>query len=262
MFGYAAAEVIGKNIKMLMPSPYREEHDGYLARYMRTNEPHIIGIGRVVVGERKDGSTFPMELAVGEMQSNNQRYLYRLHPRPHRTAEHRGPAAGVAIGTRPYLASHGHGRNGLSPGTRAQPALSAIANYIKGSRRLLAASSDDEVASVIRDAVEKSAEQAIRAGPDHSPIARLRGARRKRATSRKHRKGCRRGECFGACRCQEIRAFAHDFQFDRAGDLVMADKVQIQQVLLNLIRNAVEAMHELQSRRDLTISTSAGGPTA
>ena len=75
LFGYEAAEVIGRNIKMMMPSPYRESHDGYLARYLNTGEQHIIGIGRVVVGERKDGSTFPMELAVGEMKSGNQRYF-------------------------------------------------------------------------------------------------------------------------------------------------------------------------------------------
>src|SRR5688572_708814 len=75
LFDYAPAEVIGKNIKMLMPSPYRESHDGYLERYLRTGERKIIGIGRVVVGERKDGSTFPMELNVGEMKSNERRYF-------------------------------------------------------------------------------------------------------------------------------------------------------------------------------------------
>ena len=75
LFGYEATEVIGENIKMMMPSPYRENHDGYLARYLKTGERRIIGIGRVVVGERKDGSTFPMELAVGEMKSSDQRYF-------------------------------------------------------------------------------------------------------------------------------------------------------------------------------------------
>jgi two-component system, LuxR family, sensor kinase FixL len=75
LFGYSRAEVIGKNIKMLMPSPYRENHDDYLQRYMRTGERRIIGIGRLVVGERKDGSTFPMELAVGEMRSGNRHFF-------------------------------------------------------------------------------------------------------------------------------------------------------------------------------------------
>jgi two-component system sensor kinase FixL len=66
LFGYSASEVLGKNVKILMPSPYRENHDAYLERYLATGERRIIGIGRVVVGERKGGSTFPMELAVGE----------------------------------------------------------------------------------------------------------------------------------------------------------------------------------------------------
>jgi two-component system, LuxR family, sensor kinase FixL len=75
LFGYKADEVLGKNIRMMMPSPYRESHDGYLERYLRTGEKRIIGIGRVVVGERKDGSTFPMELAVGEMRSSDRHFF-------------------------------------------------------------------------------------------------------------------------------------------------------------------------------------------
>ena len=62
------AAVVGQNVSMLMPSPYREEHDRYIARYLTTGEKRIIGIDRVVTGQRKDGSTFPMKLAVGEMQ--------------------------------------------------------------------------------------------------------------------------------------------------------------------------------------------------
>src|SRR4029079_1352751 len=75
LFGYRADEALEQNVKILMPTPYREDHDGYLQRYMQTGERHIIGIGRVVVGRRKDGSTFPMELAVGEMNSGNRRFF-------------------------------------------------------------------------------------------------------------------------------------------------------------------------------------------
>ncbi|MDW9359974.1 sensor histidine kinase FixL, partial [Sinorhizobium meliloti] len=73
-FGYAEEEVIGQNLRILMPEPYRHEHDGYLQRYMATGEKRIIGIDRVVSGQRKDGSTFPMKLAVGEMRSGGERF--------------------------------------------------------------------------------------------------------------------------------------------------------------------------------------------
>jgi diguanylate cyclase (GGDEF)-like protein/PAS domain S-box-containing protein len=71
IFGYCAAEVIGHNVKMLMPSPYTEEHDGYLARYQRERTPRIIGIGRKVFGLRKDGEVFRMQLGVTEIRQGS-----------------------------------------------------------------------------------------------------------------------------------------------------------------------------------------------
>ena len=73
LFGYDPEEVIGRNVKMLMPAPYRDEHDEYIGRYLETGEARIIGYGRVVKGLTKGGEVFPMELAVGEAQASGQR---------------------------------------------------------------------------------------------------------------------------------------------------------------------------------------------
>jgi two-component system sensor kinase FixL len=73
LFGYAQSELLGQNVDVLMPSPFREEHNGYIKRYLTTNEKHIIGIGREVRGRRKDGSIFPVHLAVGEMRIGGER---------------------------------------------------------------------------------------------------------------------------------------------------------------------------------------------
>ena len=111
-----APEVLGTNIKLLMPSPYRENHDGYLERYLRTGERRIIGIGRVVVGERKDGSTFPMELAVGEMRSSNQRFFTGFIRDLTERQQTEARLAGTAVRTRPYFAPDRHGRDGVRAG--------------------------------------------------------------------------------------------------------------------------------------------------
>jgi PAS domain S-box-containing protein len=78
LFGYGPTELLGKNIRMLMPEPYQSEHDDYLASYLRTGQRKIIGVGREVVGLRKDGSIFPMDLSVSELQISGRRIFMGL----------------------------------------------------------------------------------------------------------------------------------------------------------------------------------------
>ena len=163
LFGYGPNEVIGKNIKMLMPSPYRESHDGYLERYLRTGERRIIGIGRVVVGERKDGSTFPMELSVGEMRSADQRFFtgFIRDLTERQKTEARLQELQTELVHISRLTAMGEMASALAHELN-QP-LSAIANYLKGAKRLLADRTDDD-SKVVRGAMDKAAEQSLRAG--------------------------------------------------------------------------------------------------
>ena len=252
LFGYNAAEVVGKNIKMIMPSPYRQSHDAYIDRYLRTGERRIIGIGRVVVGERKDGSTFPMELAVGEMRSGDRRYftgfIRDLTERQKTEARLQELQSELVHISR--LTAMGEMASTLAHELN-QP-LSAIANYMKGSRRLLEQSSDER-SEIIRQAMDNAAEQAMRAG---QIIRRLRDFVARGESERRVESMSKLVEEASALALVGIKdqGIHVRFQLSRSNDLALADKVQIQQVLLNLIRNAVEAMQD-SNRRELLIST-------
>ena len=251
LFGFQPDEALGKNVDMLMPPPYREQHDGYLKRYLRTGEKRIIGIGRVVVGERKDGSTFPMELSVGEMRSGNDRFftgfIRDLTERQQTEARLQELQSELVHISR--LTAMGEMASTLAHELN-QP-LSAISNYLKGSRRLLERGADERSA-MVRDALDKASEQALRAG---QIIRRLRDFVARGETERRVESVTKLVEEASALALvgTKEKAVRVQFRFDPAVDLVLADKVQIQQVLLNLMRNAVEAMHDTQ-RRDLVLS--------
>ncbi len=252
LFGRTAADVVGKNVKILMPSPYRENHDGYIERYLRTGERRIIGIGRVVVGERKDGSTFPMELAVGEMHVGDQRFftgfIRDLTERQETEARLQELQAELVHMSR--LTAMGEMASALAHELN-QP-LSAIVNYMKGSRRLLE-DSRDERAGILRDAIGKAAEQALRAG---EIIRRLRDFVTRGESERRVedvKKLIEEASALALVGAKD-RGVRVRFQFDPGVDFVLADKVQIQQVLLNLMRNAIEAMEDSE-KRELVVST-------
>ena len=254
LFGYKAAGVLGQNVKMLMPSPYREDHDGYLARYLRTGVRRIIGIGRVVVGERKDGSTFPMELSVGEMHSGDQRFFtgFIRDLTERQQTEARLQELQTELVHISRLTAMGEMASSLAHELN-QP-LSAIANYLKGSNRLLASRTDPD-AGLLREALDKAGDQALRAG---DIIRRLRDFVARGETETRAESLSKLVEEAGAlalvgAKQQNVRV---SFRLDPQADLALVDKVQVQQVVLNLIRNAIEAMAEAGSpQRELTITT-------
>jgi two-component system sensor kinase FixL len=258
LFGYTAQEAIGKNVKVLMPSPYREQHDGYLQRYLGTGERRIIGIGRVVVGLRKDGSTFPMELAVGEMKSGSQRFftgfIRDLTERQKTEARLQELQSELVHISR--LTAMGEMASTLAHELN-QP-LSAISNYLKGSRRMLEGAADERSATM-RDALEKAADQAMRAG---QIIRRLRDFVSRGESERRVESIAKLVEEASALALVGVkdRGIRVRFEFDPQIDLVLADRVQIQQVLLNLIRNAMDAM-ETAETRELALAVAAEGDT-
>src|SRR5947209_7412035 len=156
---------------MLMPNPDRSRHDGYLARYRSSGERHIIGIGRIVTGQRKDGTTFPMHLSIGEMQSGGMPYFtgFVRDLTEHQQTQARLQELQAELLHVSRLSAMGEMASALAHEVN-QP-LAAISNYMRGSRRLLAASSDPQSRRV-EDALDKAAEQAVRAG---QIIRRLRG---------------------------------------------------------------------------------------
>jgi two-component system, LuxR family, sensor kinase FixL len=258
LFGWSAAEVIGKNVSILMPAPYRQEHDGYLNRYLGTGERRIIGIGRIVVGERKDGSTFPMELAVGEAQVGSEKFFtgFIRDLTERRSQERRMQELQSELVHVSRLTAMGEMASSLAHELN-QP-LSAITSYLRGAATLL---KNDEVdKDRIRDALDRSSNQALRAG---DIIKRLREFVAKGETDHTLENPATLLEEAAAlalvgAREQGIRV---SLRCDRDLPDVIVDKIQIQQVALNLIRNALEAM-ETTDRRELTIDAKRNGEFA
>ena len=254
-FGYAAPEVVGRNVSMLMPSPYQEQHDGYLARYLSTGERRIIGTDRVVVGRRKDGSTFPMRLAVGEMRSGGKTYftgfIQDLTERQESAA--RLEEAQTELARLSRLNELGEMASTLAHELN-QP-LSAIANYVQGCVRLLD-KVEEEHAARMRGALTETAKQALRAG---EIIRHLREFVTRGETQREPHDIKKLVEEAAALALVGSRERGIKPIFDYGSDAdtaVLADRVQIGQVLINLMRNAQEAMRDTE-RKELLVRTSS-----
>ena len=253
MFGYTEAELLGENVSALMPSPDREKHDGYLQRYFRTSERRIIGIGRVTTARRRDGTTFPIHLHIGEARIGEDRvftgFIQDLTEREATERELHTLQSELAhvsrvtdMGT--LATSIAHELN--------QP-LTAIANYVETIRDMLCANPNAETLAIAREALDDCAQQSIRAG---QIVRRLRDFMSRGETERRVESLSRlisEASALALLGAREIGVEV-DQKLDASADEVLVDRIQIQQVLINLMRNAIEAMAE-SALRELEISS-------
>jgi len=254
LFGHKPSAVTGKNVSMLMPSPYREEHDRYISRYLTTGEKRIIGIDRVVTGQRKDGSTFPMKLEVGEMDSGERRFFtgFIRDLTERQQAEHQLKELETELARLSRLTAMGEMASTLAHEIN-QP-LSAISNYLQGCGRLLE-SVDHPNVPKIRDALAETTKQTLRAGHIIRQLREFvaRGETEKRPENLS--KLVEEASALALVGAPE-EGVRPRFSFESHTNSVLVEKVQIQQVLLNLMRNAIEAMHD-SGQKELLVATKA-----
>ncbi|MFT6009282.1 MAG: two-component system sensor kinase FixL, partial [Parasphingorhabdus sp.] len=247
MFGYEQAEIIGQNVEILMPEPYKAAHDGYMKRYFQTGEKRIIGIGRTVVGCRKDGTTFPLQLEVGEAKIGEERYftgfIIDLTEKNQTEAELQSLQADLAHASR--LSAVGTLASALAHEIN-QP-LTAISNYLSAARDMM----DEDLAEnreFFREALAESVSESLRAG---TIVRRLREFVSRGEINRRVLSIAQVVEdatVLGTIGAQERGV---EFSINIAPDTnhVFVDRVQIQQVMVNLMRNAIEAMADSAEKK-------------
>jgi two-component system, LuxR family, sensor kinase FixL len=250
MFGYAASEVCGRNVGMLMPAPHADRHDSYIERYLTTGERRVIGLARVLSGRRKDGSEFPAELAIGELHWDGRRmftgFLRDLTER--QQTQHRLQELQAELTHVSRLTEMGQMASALAHEVN-QP-LSAATNYLEAGRRLLARGGGPATERV-HGIFNAAAGQVERAA---DLVRRLREFGRKGESERRPESIGKLIDEAAALALIGARDSGIKVQLRIAPQLpeVAVDRVQLQQVLVNLIRNAVEAMES--ERRELTVS--------
>lgn len=240
LFGYTAAEIIGHPVNRLMAGRDRTNHDQYIGNYLRTGERQIIGKGRVVTAARSDGALFPIDLKIGEARLGDH-FLFTAFIRDltdQQRSELRMQEMQSELVHFSRLSAVGTMASALAHELN-QP-LTAVANYLEASRDLLD-SPDPETKEVLRGALSEAAKQAVRAG---EIVRKLRSyVSRGEVEARSVRLAPLMADAIALSKTSRDRSDIPVIVSQALGiDCVMADPIQIQQVIINLIRNAQDAL--------------------
>lgn len=253
LFGYPAADLIGRNVKLLMPSPHRDNHDAYLRSYLKSGIAKVIGIGRDVTGRRKDGSTFPLHLSVGELSRPRGGPLFvgTVHDL---TEDHRARARIEELQTDLIRVSRASalGTMGTALAHELNQPLSAVAGFVEASAALLDQSGAD-VPDKLREYMDKAVAQTQRAG---YVIRRLRDLTRRGESERSVEDINLLVEETCALATLGTATENIDVELRLSPNLppVLVDGIQIQQTVLNLVRNSIEALAGCE-QRNILVST-------
>ena len=254
LFGFTESEVLGRNVRMLMPSPDRERHDSYIHRYLETGEKRIIGKGRVAFGQRADGSLFPMELYIGEAVRGNERiftgFVRDLTER--RMIEQQMATLQAELIHVTRVSAMGTMASTLAHELN-QP-IAAVTNYVEAVRDQMT-SPDKSEWPMMREALGEAASEALRAGQIVRRLREFVSRGEVEKTIESLPDLVDEASVLGLAGSREM-GIEVCFDLDPGASPVLVDKVQIQQVLINLIRNACEAMVDSPIKR-LTISSRA-----
>ncbi len=252
LFSYSSDEVLGRNVKMLMPSYFSDHHDGYIERYLRTGEKRVIGVGRIVTGQKKDGTTFPLELAIGETRIGERKLFtgfirdlterQKVEQRVHELQDELVHASRLAsLGEITSMIAH-----------EVNQPLSASGTYLEVARELLASEREEDRNRGLK-AMEQAATQIKRVG---ETVRRIREFARKKTPELAMEDINRVIEEANAIaalgsKAKQIRT---TFDLSPLRPQTKVDRIQIQQVIMNLVRNAIDAMSN-HGRRELVLQS-------
>lgn len=251
LFGFTAEEVIGQPVNMLMAGRDKANHDNYIGNYLRTGERQIIGKGRVVIASRADGTQFPIDLKIGEARIGDH-FLFTAFIRDlteQQRSELRMQEMQSELVHFSRLSAVGTMASALAHELN-QP-LTAVANYLEASRDLLD-SPDPEMKEILREALTEAANQAVRAG---EIVRKLRSyVSRGEVDARPLSLGPLLADAIALSKLsRDLADIPIKLDQDEDADQVMGDPIQIQQVVINLIRNAMDALSNTQDAR-ITVS--------